>query len=66
MNKKDAIIESVTRTLVESISRISFGESSVHLKVHAGRIVSITYSMTESIRTEIPTKEAQTEAKNDN
>jgi hypothetical protein len=62
MNKKDELITGIAETLV-NISGVSFGESSVHLKIHAGRIVSVTYSMTESIRCEIPGVETKTEAK---
>jgi hypothetical protein len=50
VKNKETAFPAITQTLVENISRVHYGESSVTLKVHAGRIVSVTYSTTENTR----------------
>lgn len=40
----------ITDRLAESTSRIRYGSVSAELKVHDGRIVTVTYSITENTR----------------
>jgi hypothetical protein len=51
----------ITQTLKENVSHIKYGEASVNLKVHAGRVVSVTHSLTENTRKIISEKEIQKE-----
>ncbi len=44
------IAETITDRLFENIAKIKFGSVSVTLKIHSGRIMDITHSITESTR----------------
>jgi hypothetical protein len=59
MNKQDKTISTIVQTLQENLSRIEYGETSATLKVHAGRVVSVTYSHTENTRSQYPEKDEQ-------
>lgn len=59
MKNINPAIFSIIQSLEESLSRIQYGETAVTLKVHAGRIVSVTYSVTENNRKPITEKETQ-------
>jgi len=61
MKNSNLALLSIAKTLEENISRIQYGEASVSLKVHAGRIVSVTYSLTETKRKAIADEETQKE-----
>jgi len=63
MKNSNPALFSIAETLEENISRIQYGEASVSLKVHSGRIVSVTYSLTEKRKT-IANEEAQKESIN--
>jgi len=66
MNEEKSAFIKLVQTLQENISRIQYGETSVCLKLHAGRIVSITHSLTENIRKAITSQESSSkEIKND-
>lgn len=40
----------ITDRLAESTSRVKYGSVSAELKIHDGRIVAVTYSITENTR----------------
>ncbi len=40
----------ITDRLAESTSRIRYGSVTAELKIHDGRIVAVTYSVTENTR----------------
>ena len=49
MDKKFNSFTTIVKTLEENLAKIQYGETAVCLKVHAGRVVSIRYSLTENI-----------------
>jgi hypothetical protein len=57
-----APFQTIAETLAENISRIQYGETAVALKVHAGRVVSVTYSMTENTRHALSAKDTGKES----
>jgi hypothetical protein len=66
MNKDDITsLLSIAQTLKENLSHIKYGEASVNFKVHAGRIVSVTHSLTENTRKTISEQEIQKEDTNE-
>ena len=44
------ITGSIADRLFENVSKVKYGQISVSLKVHSGRIVDITHTVTESMR----------------
>ena len=53
MDNKNFAFQQIAKNLVDNSSRIQYGEISVSLKIHSGRIVNITHSLTENIKKEI-------------
>jgi len=51
------IAESIADRILENVSRINYGQVTVSLQVHSGRLVDIIYTITESLR-DNGTKEA--------
>jgi hypothetical protein len=60
-----APFQTIAETLAENISRIQYGEASVALKVHAGWVVSVTYSMTENTRHALSAQDTGKESEHD-
>jgi hypothetical protein len=56
-DREKQIAGSVTNRLFENVSRLKYGQVAVSLRVHSGRIVDVTYTITESMR-ETGTKES--------
>lgn len=50
MNTKDIRQKEIVETLFSNANRILFGLASVELKIHEGRLVAVTYSVTENTR----------------
>jgi hypothetical protein len=50
MENKNPAFLTVIRNLEENLTRIQYGEASVSLKIHAGRVVSVKHSLTENTR----------------
>jgi hypothetical protein len=65
MQNKETSLLKIARTLAENISHIQYGEASVTLKVHTGRVVSVTHSVTENTRTAVSAGNDPGEAGND-
>jgi len=51
-DREKQITGSIADRLFENVSKIKYGQVSVSLKVHSGRIVDITHSIMESMREE--------------
>jgi 16S rRNA U516 pseudouridylate synthase RsuA-like enzyme len=53
--KNDTVpqMDNALETLVENLSRIQYGEVSLTYRLHNGRIVSVTHTVTESTRQSI-------------
>jgi hypothetical protein len=43
-------VEKLVGTLLQDISEIKYGEVTLSLRVHDGRVVSVTHTVTESVR----------------
>lgn len=54
-DREKQIIGSIADRLFENVSKIKFGQVSVSLKIHSGRLVDITHSLTESMREDAET-----------
>jgi len=54
----------VIKSLEGNIRRIKYGEASVSFKVHDGRVVSVTHSLTENTRKVVSDKDIQREPPN--
>jgi hypothetical protein len=50
MNTKDTRKKEIIETLFSNANRVLFGLASVELKIHEGRLVSVSYSTTENSR----------------
>jgi hypothetical protein len=48
--QKEIKQKEIVETLFSNASRVLFGMVSVELKIHEGRCVAVTYSVTENIR----------------
>jgi len=44
------IAGSIADRLLENLSKIKYGQASVSLRIHSGRLVDVIYSFTESMR----------------
>jgi len=49
-DREKQIAQSIADRLIENISKIKYGQASVSLRVHSGRLVDVIYSFTESMR----------------
>ena len=49
-DREKQIAGSVTDRLFENVSKLKYGQVAVSLRVHSGRIVDVTYTITESMR----------------
>ena len=47
---KQSRAETIVTRLLASVAELQFGIVAVSLKVHSGRIVDVTYTVTESMR----------------
>ena len=59
MDKKNKSLTAIVKALEDNLARIQYGETTVCLKVHAGRVVSVRYSLTENILKSIPEGEKE-------
>ena len=59
MDKKYKHLTTIVNALEENLARIQYGETTVCLKVHAGRVVSVRYSLTESVLNAVPNGEKE-------
>jgi hypothetical protein len=50
MDNKNPAFLTVIRNLEENLTRTQYGEVAVSFKIHAGRVVSVTHSLTENTR----------------
>jgi len=64
MINNNSIFFTISKALSENVSKIQYGEATVRCKVHAGRISSVTYSLTENTLKTISDKENLQEVKN--
>jgi hypothetical protein len=46
----EQIAGSIADRLLENVSGIKYGQVAVSLRVHSGRLVDVTYTITESMR----------------
>jgi hypothetical protein len=48
--KEKQIAESIVDRLLDNTSKIKYGQISVSLRIHSGRLVDVIYTITESMR----------------
>ncbi|GHU30304.1 hypothetical protein FACS1894172_03310 [Spirochaetia bacterium] len=50
MNANKADLSAIITKIAENLEGLKYGSASVQLRVHAGRVVDVTYTVTERTR----------------